>query len=123
MPTLNDIASKASPANLIAHSLVLTAGLAWNSVIQRTMTAYMPLNDKRDLKSRWIYTAMLTVIIIILISAVSWAHTKAVQFEIPFISGGPSKSSTTQPIEQRKIETSGLNICGNCNLALAHTQT
>lgn len=53
-----------NPFIIIAGSLAFIAGLAWNSAIQATIDKYY--KDDNTLRSKYIYAAIVTVIIVLL---------------------------------------------------------
>jgi hypothetical protein len=65
---LQDSLSKRLPA-IIITSLTLTAGLAWNDVIQLIINYYVPENKKQEMNvwAKLMYVIILSIIIIIII--------------------------------------------------------
>ena len=65
---LQDGLSKRLPA-IIITSLTLTAGLAWNDVIQSIINYYVPENKKQEMNvwAKLMYVIILSIVIIIII--------------------------------------------------------
>lgn len=65
---LQDGLSKRLPA-IIITSLTLTAGLAWNDVIQSIINYYVPENKKQEMNvwAKLMYVIILSIVIIMII--------------------------------------------------------
>lgn len=55
-----------SPSILIGGSLSLVAGLAWNDAFSESIRYYYPLETKSSLRARYLYAAIVTIVIVLI---------------------------------------------------------